>query len=75
VLLQLLDVLREMFQREQVMILDIFGSREQDHKGHLAILDALERHDGPLAVARMRKHLQDVLDAVTKWNPARHPVS
>lgn len=75
VLLQLLDVLREMFQREQLMILDIFGSREQDHKGHLAILDALERHDGPLAVARMRKHLQDVLDAVMKWNPARHPVS
>jgi GntR family transcriptional repressor for pyruvate dehydrogenase complex len=75
VLLQLLDVLREMFSREQLMILDIFGSREQDHKGHLAILDALERRDRSLAVARMRKHLEAVLDAVQQWDPARHPVS
>jgi GntR family transcriptional repressor for pyruvate dehydrogenase complex len=75
VLLQLLDVLRELFSREQLMILDIFGSREQDHRGHLALLDALERRDRPLAVGRMRKHLQAVLDAVMQWDPARHPVT
>jgi GntR family transcriptional repressor for pyruvate dehydrogenase complex len=75
VLLQLLDVLREMFNHEQLMILDIFGSRLRDHQGHLAILDALERRDEALAVSRMRKHLQAVLDAVLKWDPARHPVS
>jgi GntR family transcriptional repressor for pyruvate dehydrogenase complex len=74
VLLQLLDVLREMFQHEQLMILDIFGSREEDHRGHLAILDALERRDAALAVSRMRTHLQNVLDAVLKWDPERHPV-
>ncbi len=74
VLLQLLDVLREMFQHEQLMILDIFGSRKADHEGHLAILDALERRDAALAVARMRAHLQAVLDAVQKWDPERHPV-
>ncbi len=74
VLLQLLDVLREMFQAEQRMILFIFESRERDLAGHLAILEALEKRDGALAVARMRKHLQSVLDAVQKWDPARHPV-
>ncbi|MGD0993184.1 MAG: FadR/GntR family transcriptional regulator [Gemmatimonadales bacterium] len=74
VLLQLLDVLREMFQQEQLVILTIFGSRKEDHRGHLAILDALERRDGDLAVARMRTHLQNVLDAVLQWDPERHPV-
>ena len=74
VLLQLLDVLREMFQHEQLMILTIFGSRTEDHRGHLAILDALERRDADLAVARMRTHLQNVLDAVLQWDPERHPV-
>jgi GntR family transcriptional repressor for pyruvate dehydrogenase complex len=74
VLLQLLDVLREMFQHEQLMILDIFGSRRDDHQGHVAILDALERGDADLAVSRMRAHLQSVLDAVLKWDPERHPV-
>ena len=75
VLLQLLDVLRELFSHEQLMILDIFGSREADHRGHLAILEALERRDAALAVARMRKHLQGVLDAVQRWDPAKHPVA
>lgn len=74
VLLQLLDVLREMFHHEQLMILDIFGSRKADHQGHLAILDALERRDEGLAVSRMRMHLQAVLDAVLQWDPERHPV-
>ncbi|HVO36534.1 MAG TPA: GntR family transcriptional regulator [Gemmatimonadales bacterium] len=74
VLLQLLDVLREMFQHEQLMILDIFGSRRADHQGHQAILDALERRDEALAVSRMRMHLQAVLDAVLQWDPERHPV-
>jgi len=74
VLLQLLDVLREMFQHEQLMILTIFGSRGEDHREHLAILEALEKRDSALAVSRMRTHLQNVLDAVLKWDPERHPV-
>jgi len=74
VLLQLLDVLREMFQHEQLMILTIIGSRAEDHRGHLAILEALEKRDTELAVSRMTAHLQYVLDAVRKWDPERHPV-
>jgi len=74
VLLQLLDVLREMFQHEQLMILTIIGSRLEDHHGHQGILEALEKRDTQLAVARMTAHLEYVLDAVHKWDPERHPV-
>src|SRR5690606_34181629 len=58
VLAQLLEVLRNLFHREQRMILDIYGSRQQDHEHHLDILDALERRDEKLAVARMQAHLE-----------------
>lgn len=74
VLLQLLDVLRELFQREQRMALNIHSSREADHQGHLDILDAIEKRDAALGVERMRKHLQAVLDAVLRWDPEHHPV-
>ena len=69
VLVQLLDVLRELFTDEQRLILKIFASRERDHEGHLAILDALVRRDAPLAVKRMRKHLKGVEDAILRWKP------
>ena len=75
VLVQLLDVLRDLFTEEQRLILDIFGSRERDHEGHLAILDALERRDATLAVKRMRAHLKGVEDAILRWKPEHHPVS
>jgi len=74
VMLQTLDVLRELFTGEQRMILGIIASREQDHKEHLAILDALERRDAALAVERMRKHLEGVVEAVLQWDPEHHPV-
>jgi len=75
VLVQLLDVLRELFTDEQRLILNIFGSRERDHEGHLAILEALERRDAKLGVKRMRAHLKSVEDAILRWNPAHHPVA
>ena len=73
VLLQTLDVLREMFTAEQRLILDIFGSRELDHQEHLGILEAIERRDSALAVARMHAHLTGVHDAVLKWDPEAVP--
>jgi len=75
VLLQLLDVLRDLFTEEQRLILGIFGSRERDHREHLAILEALENRDEPLGVERMRKHLQGVADSIHRWDPDNHPVS
>lgn len=74
VLVQLLDVLRELFTNEQRLILNIFGSRERDHEGHLAILEALERRDATLAMKRMRAHLKGVESTILRWNPERHPV-
>jgi GntR family transcriptional regulator, transcriptional repressor for pyruvate dehydrogenase complex len=71
---QLLNVLHELFTDEQRLILGIFGSREADHKGHLEILDAIERRDEKLAVERMREHLESVRAAILRWNPEDHPV-
>jgi GntR family transcriptional repressor for pyruvate dehydrogenase complex len=75
VLVQLLDVLQDLFREEQRIILDIFSSRERDHREHLAILEALEQRREAVAVERMRTHLQGVQDAVERWDPERHPVS
>lgn len=73
VLLQTLDVLRDLFTDEQRMILSIIDSREQDHQEHLGLLDALERRDGALAVERMGRHIDGVVKAVQRWDPERHP--
>jgi GntR family transcriptional repressor for pyruvate dehydrogenase complex len=74
VLAQTLHVLHDLFRDEQRLILAIFGSRERDHQQHLAILEALEQHDGPLARTLMRRHLQGVRRAILRWDPNRHPV-
>jgi GntR family transcriptional repressor for pyruvate dehydrogenase complex len=74
VLLQTLDVLRDLFTDQQRMILEIIPSREGDHQEHLGILEALERRDAALGVKRMTEHLEGVLDAVMRWDPERHPV-
>jgi GntR family transcriptional repressor for pyruvate dehydrogenase complex len=75
VLLQVLDVLQELFVEEQRLILSIFGSRQRDHEEHLAILEAIERRDEELAVDRMRTHLEGVEQVLLLWDPADHPVS
>lgn len=75
VLLQLLDVLRDLFTEEQRLILGIFGSRDRDHREHLAILESLENRDETVGVERMRKHLQGVADSIHRWDPDNHPVS
>jgi len=71
---QLLAVLHDLFTDEQRLILNIFGSREEDHRGHLEILEAIERRDEALAVERMRAHLESVHAAILRWNPEDHPV-
>lgn len=75
VLAQLQDVLTNFFQREQRVILDIYGSREKDHEEHVGILDALRRKDPELAQERMRAHLEGVRDVLLQWDPDRTPLS
>ena len=75
VLFQLLEVLGSLFKEEQRVILDIHGSRGQDHAEHLGILEALERRDAALAAERMRAHLDGVRDVLRRWDPTTHPVA
>lgn len=75
VLAQLQDVLSTLFQQEQRVILDIYGSREQDHREHLGLLDALRQRDPALAEERMRAHLGGVREVVLQWDPAQTPLA
>ncbi len=75
VLKQLVDVLQDLFTEEQRMILDIFGSRERDHREHLGICEAIEQRDEALGVERMRAHLQGVEEAVRRWDPEKQPIN
>lgn len=75
VLAQLQEVLTDFFQREQRVILDIYGSRERDHDEHIGILDALRARDTELARERMQQHLDGVREALIRWDPDQTPVS
>lgn len=74
VLSQLLGVLSTLFQQEQRMILDIYGSRRKDHAEHVGIMEALEKRDEPLSVHRMRAHLEGVQEVLHRWDPNSTPV-
>jgi len=74
VMLQTLDVLRDLFTGEQRIILEIIDSRQKDHEEHLGLLDALQQRDRALAVDRMARHIDGVVQAVMRWNPELHPV-
>lgn len=75
VLAQLLKVLSNLFEREQRTILDIYGSRDEDHAEHLGILDALRARDEAVAEQRMREHLEGVRETIQQWNPEQSPVA
>ncbi len=69
VMAQLLDVLTTLFQAEQRLILDIYGSRAQDLAEHEAILEAISASDEGLARQRMRDHLAGVRERLFRWDP------
>ena len=75
VLAQLQEVLATLFQQEQRAILGIYGSREQDHREHVGLLDALRQHDADLAESRMRDHLDGVRNVLLQWDPVKMPLS
>jgi GntR family transcriptional repressor for pyruvate dehydrogenase complex len=66
VLIQLVDVLHELFGDRQRQLLGVTGSLARDHEEHVAILEAIEAGDETLASARMQSHLQGVYDAVQR---------
>lgn len=75
VLAQLLEVLTKLFQQEQRLILDIYGSREKDHQEHVDIYEALRSRDEDLARERMKAHLEGVRDVLLRWDPERNPIT
>ncbi len=75
VLQQVLDVLTKLFQAEQRAILDIHGSRQQDHDEHVGILRALRAGDEALAAGRMRAHLSGVRAVLLRWDEDARPLS
>ena len=75
VIAQLQEILSSLFQQEQRVILDIYGSRERDHMEHKGLLDAIRLRDSALGERRMREHLGGVRDVVLQWDPNRTPLS
>ena len=72
---QVVELLHDLFNEEQLLIMGIFGARERDHREHLGILEALEKHDEPLVVTRMREHLEGIQERVVRWDPEDQPVA
>lgn len=74
VMAQLLDVLSTLFQQEQRVILNIYGSRERDYAEHRSIYEAIAARDEPLARARMKSHLGGVMERLLQWDPETTPL-
>jgi GntR family transcriptional repressor for pyruvate dehydrogenase complex len=72
---QLLEVLSSLFREEQRLIMDIHGSRRDDHAEHMSIFDALSHGRDKLAGARMKEHLEGVRDVLLRWDPKKTPVN
>lgn len=70
VMAQVLEVLSNLFDREQRALLDIHGSRKDDHAEHLSILEAIRNGDATLAQKRMRNHLEGVREMAEQWDPS-----
>ena len=75
VMAQLLEVLSNLFREEQRLIMDIHGSRRDDHREHMSIFEALERHRDKLAGERMKAHLEGVRDVLLHWDPQKTPIT
>lgn len=60
VLAQVIDSLLDLYEAEQLEVMRLYADRRHDHEEHVAILTAIQAHDGALAAARMQEHLEDV---------------
>jgi GntR family transcriptional repressor for pyruvate dehydrogenase complex len=54
-----------------MVILRLFNNREQDHREHVEILDALRERDSELAAERMRAHVTGVRAVLAERLTAR----
>lgn len=75
VIRQMLEVLTSVFRQEQLVILDIRGSRAEDHQEHVRILEVLRARDPEASAARMHEHLEGVRQRLLAWDPATEPIA
>jgi GntR family transcriptional repressor for pyruvate dehydrogenase complex len=71
---QILEVISNLFQREQEMILNIYSSRRNDLAEHQTILEAIKDKNDALAAKEMSVHLKGVREILLQWNPLENPV-
>jgi GntR family transcriptional repressor for pyruvate dehydrogenase complex len=64
---QIIGVLSNLFKNEQLLLLDIFSSKEEDYLQHIQILEAIKARDEIKAAALMKSHLQSVRKSVEDW--------
>jgi GntR family transcriptional repressor for pyruvate dehydrogenase complex len=66
---QIMRVLSNLFHEEQLLLIDIFRSKEVDHRQHLQIFKAIKERDTGGAARLMKSHLEGVREAIKRWNP------
>jgi GntR family transcriptional regulator, transcriptional repressor for pyruvate dehydrogenase complex len=69
VLHQLLGVLMSLYRDEQKILLHVYRSKEEDHKQHIEIFEALRDKNETLALERIKHHLIGVRESIQGWNP------
>lgn len=66
VLAQVIDSLLDLYVAEQMEVMRLYADRLHDHEEHVAILEAIQAGDGPLAAERMQHHLAGVRSVVAE---------
>jgi GntR family transcriptional regulator, transcriptional repressor for pyruvate dehydrogenase complex len=64
VLAQVIDSLVDVYEDEQLVVMQLYGDRERDHQWHLTICEAICDHDASRAEQLMHEHLAGVRDVL-----------
>jgi GntR family transcriptional regulator, transcriptional repressor for pyruvate dehydrogenase complex len=64
VLGQIIDSLVDVYEDEQLVVMQLYDNRERDHQHHLAILDAIAARDPDRSRQLMHGHLRSVRDTL-----------
>ncbi len=65
---QIIDILSSFFNKEQLLLIDKFMSRQKDYQMHVQIFNALKARDEKNAGRLMNLHLEEVRKGIESWN-------
>lgn len=65
---QIISILSKIFNKEQLLLIGIFRSREEDHEMHVKIFEAIKSRDVEKAGNLMREHLEEVRTSIEEWD-------